>query len=883
MTQTEWDKTVLMQMSQEAKDLLEQEQLITSETIIDELDTLRSLVPEVETLSHKYQNLNRLQEALFTIAELSGRNLELDEFYQGLHRIIGGLLYAENFYIALRDESGDLKIVYLADHYDDGHLVDVSSQSLEDSLVGYLTKHQDPVLADRNQFLSYVNQKEFIQIGTTPEFILGVPMNSQKECIGAVVVQSYENDKSYDTQDLQVLEFVAHHLAQSIERAHYRDSLEKRVSLRTAELTRANSELHKEIRDRQRSEQLQRALFHISEMAHEAEHMDEFYQALHDVISHLIQAKNLYVALLDQSRETLLFPYRADEFDDIPKPRKLSKGLTEYLLSQKETKLFSRPDLEELEQSGKVKLIGTRCQSWLGAPLMNGDETIGAIVLQSYSPDFKYTQRDQELITFVARHVSSALMRKQVQSMLEEQVKERTHELEKEIIERRRIERQLKHDASHDNLTGLPNRSVFLQRLGEAFVRAHEYRQYDFAVLFLDLDRFKLVNDSLGHMSGDELLKKASSRIRRCLRGRDLIARLGGDEFAILLEPMKSEDDAIALAQRISASFDQPFFVDGERIFTGTSVGIALGHDRYQEPEEMLRDADAAMYRAKAEGRRRFVLFDASMHEEASQTLKLENDLRMAIERQQFEVYYQPILIKESRQATAVEALVRWQHPHDGLVMPGKFIELATEIGLVKEIDWFVLNQACFQVAQWRDDHPELANLAVTVNLSSQHFSQPSLPEQVANVLEVSGLPAGALRIEITEHALLSDEDQVKVVLAQLNELGVELLMDDFGTGYSSLSYLHRFPIHGLKIDRSFVTNMVSQSENQAIVRTIKALADNLQLKLVAEGIEDEETLLQLEEMGCNYFQGFHIQKPINHQATQEWLVAHNAAILSTD
>lgn len=865
-----------MQTYQDAQALLEQEQLITSETIIDELDTLRSLVPEVETLSRKYQNLNRLQEALFTIAELSGRNLELDEFYQGLHRIIANLLYAENFFIALRNDQGQLKVAYLADHYDDGQIMDVHPLRLEQSLVGYLTKHQEPVLADRNQFLSYINQKEFVQLGTTPEYLLGVPMNSQKECIGAVVVQSYENNKGYDTQDLQVLEFVAHHLAQSIERAHYRDSLEKRVSLRTAELTQANQELHREIRDRQRSEQLQRALFHISEMAHEAEHMDEFYQALHDVISHLIQAKNLYIALLDSNKETLMFPYRVDEFDSATQPRKLSQGVTEYLLKRRETMLLSARNLRELEQVGSIKLIGTRCQSWLGAPLMNGDEAIGAIVLQSYSPEFKYTQRDQELITFVARHVSSALMRKQVQSLLEDQVKQRTQELEKEIIERRRIERQLKHDASHDSLTGLPNRTVFLQRLGEAFVRAREYSHYDFAVLFLDLDRFKLVNDSLGHMSGDELLKKASSRIRRCLRGRDLIARLGGDEFAILLEPMKSDEDAVALAQRISASFDQPFFVDGERIFTGTSVGIALGHDRYQEPEEMLRDADAAMYRAKAEGRRRFVLFDASMHEEASRTLKLENDLRIAIERQQFEVFYQPILLKGSRKPIAVEALVRWQHPQDGLVMPGQFIELATEIGLIKEIDWYVLNQSCFQLAEWRAQYPELSELSVTVNLSSEHFTQTSLPEQVANVLEVTGLPAKALRIEITEHALLSDQEQVKVVLGQLNELGVQLMMDDFGTGYSSLGYLHRFPIDGLKVDRSFVSDIHKQSEHLAIVKTVVALAQNLGMSLVAEGIEDLETLELLEELGCDYLQGFHISKPLNKVGIRKWLLQHS-------
>ncbi|MBD1391412.1 EAL domain-containing protein [Neiella sp. HB171785] len=853
--------------------LIADEQMVTSDTILDELNTLRSLVPEVEELSTKYQNLNRLQEALFTIAELSGRNLDLDDFYRGLHNIMANLLYAENFYIGLKDSEGNLSIVYLADRYDNGKHLAISSKQLELSMTGYLMRRQEPVLVSRNQFTELVESGEIMQMGSMPSYLLGAPMMSDTECMGVVVVQSYEDNKAYDTQDMQVLEFVAHHLAQSIERAHYRDSLEKQVELRTAELTQTNDELHKEVQERQRSEQLQRALFDISEMAHNAEHMDDFYSALHKVISKLITCKNFYVAILDQDGETLSFPYRVDQFDAPPKPRKLGRGMTEYLMTKAHGMLLSQSDIRGLEQAKAIEKMGTPAHSWLGVPLKDGANVIGAIVLQSYDLSHKYSQSDLELINFVSRHVTSALMRKQAQDKLENQVRLRTKELESEITERRRIERQLKHDASHDSLTGLPNRIVFLQRLREAFVRAENYRHYDFAVLFLDLDRFKLVNDSLGHMSGDELLKKASSRIRRCLRGRDLIARLGGDEFAILLEPMKSEQDAIGLAQRISASFDQPFFVNGERIFTGTSVGIALGNDRYQEPEELLRDADAAMYRAKAQGRRRYVLFDASMHEEATRALKLENELRIAIDRNQFEVYYQPILSGVNRKPTAIEALVRWRHPVDGLVMPGHFIDLATEIGFIKEIDWYVLNRACYQLAEWRQNHPELKDLSVTVNLASQHFSQSSLPSQIANVLEVTELPASALRLEITEHALLEDQDKVQTVLSQLNELGVQLLMDDFGTGYSSLAYLHRFPIHGVKIDRSFVTNMRHQDEHMAIVRTVKALADNLQLKLVAEGIEDEETMVLLEELGCDYLQGFHIQRPINRRVTLDWLL----------
>lgn len=436
--------------------------------------------------------------------------------------------------------------------------------------------------------------------------------------------------------------------------------------------------------------------------------------------------------------------------------------------------------------------------------------------------------------------------------------------IQTDITERKQAEEQLRHNAFYDILTDLPNRALFMERLDLAIKRAKQYEDYLFAVLYFDLDRFKNVNDSLGHLIGDQMLVAIAQRLKACLRSEDTVARLGGDEFAILLENLQNVNDAIEVADRIHQALTLPLSLNGYEVFTSASIGIALSSTGYNQPQELLRDADIAMYRAKALGKARHEVFDKNMHARAVALLQLETDLRRAIERQEFQVHYQPIVSLATNQITGFEALVRWRHPERGLISPAEFIPFAEETGLIAMIGWLVLRQACTTLRDWQKQFPNALPLSISVNLSGKQFSQPNLVEQIVQILQETGLDASSLKLEITESAIMENVESATAILWQLRKLGIQLYMDDFGTGYSSLSYLRRFPIDKLKIDRSFVSQMMVDNESLEIVRTIVMLARNLGMNAIAEGVETHEQLTQLMSLQCEYGQGYFFSKPVD-------------------
>lgn len=435
-----------------------------------------------------------------------------------------------------------------------------------------------------------------------------------------------------------------------------------------------------------------------------------------------------------------------------------------------------------------------------------------------------------------------------------------------DITDRRRAESRLFHDAFHDALTGLPNRALFLDHLELAMARTQRHPERCFAVLFLDFDRFKIVNDSLGHLAGDELLIEVARRLRNGIRPDDTIARLGGDEFTILLEEIQGAEEAIALAERIKQMLLEPVKLTATEVTITASIGIAFNSTGEQKPEEVLRDADTAMYQAKSHGKARHALFDQSMHERALTQLKLENDLRRAIERQEFFLVYQPIVSLEDGHLQGFEALVRWQHPERGFINPGDFIAVAEETGLIIPLGRWVMEQAITQMQQWKElsgDRP----LTMSINLSGKQLAQDEIVECVTSALNKTGLSAQHLKLEITESILMENIEIVVRKLNQLRELGIKLSIDDFGTGYSSLSYLHRLPINTLKVDRSFVLRMADNNENAEIVRTIVTLANTLKMDVIAEGIETKDQLRQLQKLGVEGGQGYLFARPMNAEA----------------
>jgi diguanylate cyclase (GGDEF)-like protein/PAS domain S-box-containing protein len=432
-----------------------------------------------------------------------------------------------------------------------------------------------------------------------------------------------------------------------------------------------------------------------------------------------------------------------------------------------------------------------------------------------------------------------------------------------DIHDQRRAEQQLLHDALHDALTGLPNRTLFMDRLEQSLRRAHRRFAPLFGVLFLDLDRFKVINDSLGHTLGDLLLVEIARRLEAVLRPGDTIARWGGDEFTVLLEDVADAEDAAQIAERLQRELEQPFVLGSQEVFTSVSIGIALGASEYERPEEIVRDADTAMYRAKAQGNGQQQLFDKSMHDRAMDLLQIENDLRRALERNEFVVHYQPIIDLKSGRICSFESLVRWQHPTRGLVPPADFIPLAEETGQILQLGMWVLRESCAQLRRWKNEREDAANLSVCVNLSARQITQKDLVQQVRAVINEYRLAPGSLKIEITESAVMKDIDAAIEILNELRALGVEFCVDDFGTGHSSLGYLQRLPIKMLKIDRSFISRMNDNNKDGELVCTIVELARRLNINVVAEGVETQEQLDILKKLHCQYGQGFLFSRPV--------------------
>ncbi len=441
-----------------------------------------------------------------------------------------------------------------------------------------------------------------------------------------------------------------------------------------------------------------------------------------------------------------------------------------------------------------------------------------------------------------------------------------------DITQRKRAERQLLHDAMHDALTGLPNRTLYLDRLGIALRRYRRDNSNQFAVLYFDLNRFKYINDSLGHAIGDQLLVAVARRLQGFLRPEDTLARLGGDEFAVLLTDIEDLSDVTQVAARIHEQLGQEFVLDDHEVFTSASIGVALSADKYERPEELLRDADLAMYKAKHSGAESCEIFDSDMHESALAQLRLETDLRRAMERGELVVHYQPIVAVSDGRIMAFEALLRWNHPQRGLLMPSEFIPVAEETGLVMPLGWWVMEEACRQTRQWQRLFPTDPPLGISVNISGKLFLSPNMAGRLLELMAECELDPRCLRLEITESSIMDHREAALAELQQLREAGVELHLDDFGTGYSSLTYLQRFSYDTLKIDRSFVKDMQLPGENGAIVETLVALGRMLNMNVIAEGVETPEQLSHLRTLSCPEAQGFWFSEPLDQGAVSALL-----------
>lgn len=860
------------------------------------LEELRELVPQLQQITEKYKHSEAIQKSLFEISELASSINELNSLYPAIQEIIGHFMPAQNFFVAFyEEETESIEFVYFVDQHDEATIPNLSAEQLRNSITGYVLRSGQHLFITKENYAKKLSALALNHVGNMPVDWIGVPLKRGTQVIGAIAVQSYSESIRYTRDDLEVLLFVSQHIVNCVDRVKNREVTEKTIRQRTKQLRQINEELQEEISERQKVESLQQALFEISELsALTDEDSHDFYGTIHDILARLIGAPNCYVATIAQEQQLLHFPYFKDEVEDTITTRDMGLGLTEYVIRNGGAELIDPNNAIALAEAGEIsmqiaKTICKESNSWIGAPLVVDGKISGVIAVQSYSQSKQYSRKDLEFLRFVSHHIAVAFSRKQAadamkayNQRLAEEVKQRTEELnntnqhlEKQIEERKLAQRQLEYDAQHDALTGLANRVLFNSRLELALANKNRYPENNFAVIFIDLDRFKQINDSLGHLAGDAFLKEVANRINSCIRAHDLLARLGGDEFVVLFDNFESLTDIEEIASRIINSIAQPFTIENKDMYSGASIGITYLESMYQKADEVLRDADAAMYQAKALGRGRYIVFDKTMREKLLVELEIENEFRRVLKAGAFENYSQPVVNLQNQQTLYQECYIRWQHLTVGKVKREQYWHVAEQCGLTVEMDKYLLTKACEILAQWKKGNSEEQQRRVAVNLSIHHLTQTSLASKLIEQLVNTGVEPSKLVIEFDENTLNRRSQFILPAIKTLKKAGITLVLDNFGSGLASLSYLYSYPFDYVKIDHHFIKTLPKSERNLKLIQSVLSISSHLKFKLIAEGINSQEQYDVLVEAGCEFGQGKFLQKPekVSFDDTEEQIL----------
>ncbi|WP_406665254.1 EAL domain-containing protein [Gallaecimonas sp. GXIMD1310] len=821
---------------------------------------------------------DKLLDALFEIAELSSQASDLASFFPAVHRIIDNLLPAENFYVALYHELDDsIELVYLVDQADpDLDPSTVPSEALHRGLTGYLLRSGDPLLLSSDGFRELAQSNSDIDdLGPDAIDWLGIPLKRDNAVIGAMVVQSYDSTTRYSEADKALLTFVARQVVNTLERIRHRELLEQQILERTQALQQNNLRLRNEVKERERAETFQSVMLHLSELSNSNEEPQFFFQQVHEQVSRLIDARNFYIAMLADAG-TLNFPYFVDEQQRSASPRQAGRGLTEYVMHKREPALVTKKVRDMLLREKLIDPEGTKAFQWLGAPLIVDDVVVGAIAVQSYDPAHRYRKKDVELIQFVSRSVANAIGRRRhrealeaAKRELEEKVAARTRELEganlalrQQMQEKEALAERHRHDALHDPLTGLANRAFFTSQLNRVLKSRSRFPNRHYVVAFIDLDRFKIINDSMGHLAGDQLLREVSERLQSCVREADMLARLGGDEFVILFDSVHNQDEISQITDRIIHCMHQPFSIQEQQVFSGCSVGVAQLGRRYEDASEVLRDADTAMYQAKARGRGQVVYFDDGMREQLVSRFSLQNALRSAVDNNKLAPVFQPVFSLPQKRLCGFEVLARWPRMGGGELAAELFLEAAEETGIIVDIDRLMIRHACRQLRLWSNQRTGQP-LFVSVNVSARSLQNQDFISQLLNCMQDHDLASTQLLLEIRESALLAPSQGMADGLSRLIQAGVGLVLDHFGAGSATLSILMEYNFKALKMSPHFLKQTSEHDNGKSLLQSVLALSHHLNIPLIAHGVEDEQRFMTVKRLGFSFAQGDYLSPPL--------------------
>ena len=845
---------------------------------------LRALVPQLQSLTKKYKRSELVQKALYRISELSSSVDNYDSLFCEIHKIIAEFMTADNFFIAFFNKREEkIEFDYFVDERDEQTIQSVPYETLKHGITAHILRSGRTLVLTKENCEALSQQHNFQILGTPPVDLMGVPIIRENEVIGVMTVQSYTDEVRYDALDLEILIFISQHIVTARDRVIQRDVNESIIAQRTDELVAANKTLEEEIKQRTRMEKLQKALFEISELSSAVERdMLAFYTRLHNILMPLINAKYCYVALINDAEESISFPYFIGRDSDFHSTRKLTRGLTEYIIRSGEAYLVDKSKIDELVNNGEVerKFVTQMIElnnSWMGAPLVVDGKVKGVIAVQTYGEGRDYNNSDLELLQFVSRHISTAIQRRDTthalrtyNQQLTEKVQERTSELNKsnqtlkrQIEQRKEIELQLIYDAHHDDLTNLPNRVMFNSRLELAIASKKRYAQHNFALLFIDLDRFKNINDTLGHYAGDEFLIEVSKRIGACKRNHDLLARLGGDEFVLLLDHYHNMDDVEAIAQRIVSSVSAPFSIDGKEVFSSASIGITEISADYEQADEALRDADVAMYHAKNLGRNRYIVFNLNMRKHLMNEIGDESAFRQAYQLGDFHYTLEPICSLDSDNVLYYECGIAWAH-NDKCKTPEAFWELADKCGLTFAINYDLMQETFKLLERFRVD-PAMKDTKIGVSLSIEYLLHTASFESLIGHIESSKMNSQLLVIQLSEHSLSRFNKYLPAVLQKLQNLGANIVLNNFASHSASLTNLFKHDFDYIKLNANLVNTFAMSDKYYRLVKSIILIADEMGIGVIGDGIKDEMIRQDLIEIGCHFGQGTLIKAPDKH------------------